>query len=258
MLLAMSAQPSYTSEEHAAAWVAYYAQQGYDPSTVASQTQTQTQAQPFQSSTTPSTSSYDPNGATYNPPAPVSSGSSKPLPPSVTRQIFDTDLIQQSSAYLPGAAQEMARTGKHRPPGKRETVIRKGNGKAWEDPTLLDWDPKWFRLFVGDVSNDVNERTLDSAFDKYPSYCKCKVVRDRLSEKAKYGFIAFKDPEDFLKAWKEMDGKYVGNRPIRLSKIKDDKYGTIATTQVSGRKARELDKLRRNHGRPLDGRPTPW
>ncbi len=42
---------------------------------------------------------------------------------------------------------------------------------------------EWFRLFVGDVSNDVNERTLDSAFDKYPSYCKCKVVRDRLSEK---------------------------------------------------------------------------
>jgi hypothetical protein len=23
---------------------------------------------------------------------------------------------------------------------------------------------------------------------------------------AKYGFIAFSDPEDFLKAWKEMDG----------------------------------------------------
>lgn len=24
---------------------------------------------------------------------------------------------------------------------KRETVIRKGNGKMWEDATLLDWDP---------------------------------------------------------------------------------------------------------------------
>jgi RNA recognition motif-containing protein len=42
---------------------------------------------------------------------------------------------------------------------------------------------EWFRLFVGDVSNDVNERTLDEAFSKYPSYCKSKVVRDRLSEK---------------------------------------------------------------------------
>lgn len=40
-------------------------------------------------------------------------------------------------------------------------------------------------MFVGDVSNDVNERTLDEAFAKYPSYCKCKVVRDRLSLKVK-------------------------------------------------------------------------
>lgn len=26
---------------------------------------------------------------------------------------------------------------------------------------------------------------------------------------AKYGFVAFSDPEDFLKAWKEMDGEFI-------------------------------------------------
>ena len=26
---------------------------------------------------------------------------------------------------------------------------------------------------------------------------------------AKFGFVAFSDPEDFLKAWKEMDGEYL-------------------------------------------------
>lgn len=31
-------------------------------------------------------------------------------------------------------------------------------------------------------------------------------------------------------------GKYVGNRPIRLSKIKDDKYGSIKTVEISGKK----------------------
>lgn len=82
---------------------------------------------------------------------------------------------------------------------------------------------EWYRLFVGDVSNDVSERTLDEAFGKYKTYCKCKVVRDHLSQKvsqhctgctigrlrqAKYGFIAFTDPEDFLRAWKEMDGTF--------------------------------------------------
>lgn len=34
-----------------------------------------------------------------------------------------------------------------------------------------------------------------------------------------------------------MDGKYVGNRPIKLSKIKEDGvYGKIDTVSVSGRK----------------------
>ncbi|WVQ79712.1 hypothetical protein IAT38_001812 [Cryptococcus sp. DSM 104549] len=236
--------PSYTPEEQAAA---YYAQQGYTPDQIAAALGT---AAPAASS-----SSY----AAYSTgPYPSAVPTTGPYPASTSYQPYDADLAQQSSIYTPEGAVEVAKAAPKKQTGKRETVIRKGNGKVWEDQTLLEWDPQWFRLFVGDVSNDVNERTLDEAFSKYPSYCKSKVVRDRLSEKAKYGFIAFKDPEDFLKAWKEMDGKYVGNRPIRLSKVKDDKYGSIKTVQVSGRKARDLDKIKKNHGKPLNGRPTPW
>lgn len=33
-----------------------------------------------------------------------------------------------------------------------------------------------------------------------------------------------------------MDGKYVGNRPIRLTKIKEDKYGTTEKQTISARK----------------------
>lgn len=82
----------------------------------------------------------------------------------------------------------------------------------------------WFRLFVGDLSNDVSDDVLANAFNKYPSFTKARVIRDRLSQKvsylivatnvplmcylqAKYGFVAFSDPEDFLRAWKEMDGE---------------------------------------------------
>ena len=36
---------------------------------------------------------------------------------------------------------------------------------------------------MGDLSNDVNERTLDQAFGHFASYVKSKVVRDRLSLK---------------------------------------------------------------------------
>ncbi|KAL1413107.1 hypothetical protein Q8F55_000856 [Vanrija albida] len=250
--MSSNGQQQYSEAERAAA---YYAQQGYDAnqdSAAAGYGQASTSSYGAGSSSSASQVQYDANG--YRIHAGGSTGGAG------APQLLDAELLQQSSVYVPGA--ELPKTtGKAKtqvPVGRRDTVIRKAGGRVWEDATLVEWDPKWYRLFVGDVSNDVSERTLDDAFSKYPSYAKCKVVRDRLSQKAKYGFIAFKDPEDFLRAWKEMDGKYVGNRPIRLSKIKEDKYGGIDTTTISVRKAKELDKIRRNKGKPSNGRPVAW
>ncbi|WOO76794.1 putative RNA-binding protein [Vanrija pseudolonga] len=237
--------------------VKYYAQQGgYDAGADASSYGPAASSSSYGAGSSSAASSqvqYDANGYRIHAGGTSTGGAGAP-------QLLDAELLQQSSVYVPGAEVPKT-TGKAKtqvPVGRRDTVIRKAGGRVWEDATLVEWDPKWYRLFVGDVSNDVSERTLDDAFSKYPSYCKCKVVRDRLSQKAKYGFIAFKDPEDFLRAWKEMDGKYVGNRPIRLSKIKEDKYGGIDTTTISVRKAKELDKIRRNKGKPSNGRPVAW
>jgi hypothetical protein len=44
----------------------------------------------------------------------------------------------------------------------------------------------WFRLFVGDLSNDVSDDVLSSAFNKYPSFQKARVIRDRLSQKVRF------------------------------------------------------------------------
>jgi len=41
----------------------------------------------------------------------------------------------------------------------------------------------WFRLFVGDLSNDVSDDVLTNAFNKYTSFTKARVIRDRLSQK---------------------------------------------------------------------------
>ncbi|KAN0060694.1 hypothetical protein ACQY0O_007352 [Thecaphora frezii] len=105
---------------------------------------------------------------------------------------------------------------------KRETVLRKAGGKMWEDQTLLDWDPSHKRLFVGDLGNDVSDQTLAAAFEKYPSFTKARVIRKKDGKGKGYGFVAFADPEDFLRAWKEMDGKYIGSRPCRLKKATEE------------------------------------
>ncbi|KAG4300984.1 hypothetical protein PCANB_002683 [Pneumocystis canis] len=102
---------------------------------------------------------------------------------------------------------------------KRITVLREGGGTVWEDPSLLDWNPAHFRLFAGDLGGEVSDETLFKAFQHYRSLSKAKVIRDKRTGKSKgYGFVAFKDPDEFVRAWREMNGKYIGSHPVKLRK----------------------------------------
>ncbi|GJJ07414.1 hypothetical protein Clacol_001616 [Clathrus columnatus] len=120
----------------------------------------------------------------YGPSIPGSSSSSgAPVPANAYE--YDVGIVAQQSVYVPGAMidKKGGAGGKLAKGGKRVTVLRKGGGKVWEDQTLLEWDPKWFRLFVGDLSNDVSDDVLANAFNKYSSFTKARVIRDRLSQK---------------------------------------------------------------------------
>ncbi|KDQ64548.1 hypothetical protein JAAARDRAFT_28193 [Jaapia argillacea MUCL 33604] len=191
---------------------------------------------------------YQPYQGPMYPIAGPSSSHSAPVPANAYE--YDVGILAQQSVYVPGAAIDKrgGSGGKLAKGGKRTTVLRKGGGKVWEDQTLLEWNSSWFRLFVGDLSNDVSDDVLANAFNKYPSFQKARVIRDRLNGKAKYGFVAFSDPEDFLRAWKEMDGKYVGNRPVKLKKADQN---AIRPVEIGHRKARQLEKeLKKNRKKP--------
>ncbi|XP_070620677.1 RNA-binding protein 42 isoform X1 [Erythrolamprus reginae] len=102
---------------------------------------------------------------------------------------------------------------------KLKRCIRTAAGTCWEDPSLLEWDSDDFRIFCGDLGNEVNDDILARAFSRYPSFLKAKVIRDKRTGKTKgYGFVSFKDPNDYVRAMREMNGKYVGSRPIKLRK----------------------------------------
>ncbi|KAL6899574.1 hypothetical protein ACP4OV_006232 [Aristida adscensionis] len=130
----------------------------------------------------------------------------------------------------------------------KKAVPRKAAGQSWEDPTLADWPENKFassqvledvmysptcyrvdayhmgfsndfRLFCGDLGNEVNDDILTKAFSKYPSFNMARVIRDKWTGKTKgYGFVSFANASDLAAALKEMNGKYVGNRPIKLRK----------------------------------------
>ncbi|KAG0266261.1 RNA-binding protein 42 [Linnemannia exigua] len=123
---------------------------------------------------------------------------------------------EEADAAAAALAEEEDRAAKAK---AAATVIRKAAGKTWEDSSLLEFDENDFRLFAGDLGNEVTDELLTKTFSKYPSFLKAKVVRDKRTDKSRgYGFISFSEPDDFARAWKEMNGKYVGNRPIKLRK----------------------------------------
>ena len=65
-----------------------------------------------------------------------------------------------------------------------------------------------YRIFCGDLGNDVTDEVLARVFGKFPSFQKAKVVRDKRSNKTKgFGFVSFKDPADFTRAMKELNGE---------------------------------------------------
>lgn len=174
----------------------------------------------------------------------VSSSSTTPSSAPTAPSSFDAELsaqmATQSSIYTP--------SGKHTEAGrrllvqatsmqsKRTTVLKQGGGHTWEDPTLLEWDPEHFRLFVGDLGGEVTDKILTSAFEKYrPS--KARVIKDKKTLKSKgFGFVSFPHAEDFMKAWKEMNGKYVGSRPVKLKKATTN----VAPVTIGKRKERAL------------------
>ena len=128
-----------------------------------------------------------------------------------------------------------------------------------------------FRLFIGDLDPAISDDAFRSAFSgpRFPSFVKSKVVRDKYTNKGKgYGFVSYSDPEDFLKAWKEMNGqsalplpqsplfffvwltrrthvrthtgKYVGTRPVTIKKA----TAGVNAVEIGDRKARALEAKR--------------
>lgn len=102
---------------------------------------------------------------------------------------------------------------------KDRKTVRIAGGTVWEDASLADWPDDDFRIFCGDLGNDVNDEVLTRTFNKFPSFQRARVIRDKRTGKSKgFGFVSFREPADFIRAMKEMDGRYVGSRPIKLRK----------------------------------------
>jgi nucleolysin TIA-1/TIAR len=75
-----------------------------------------------------------------------------------------------------------------------------------------------FHIFVGDLSNEVNDEILLQAFSAFGSVSEARVMWDMKTGRSRgYGFVAFRDRADAEKALNAMDGEWLGSRAIRCN-----------------------------------------
>lgn len=56
----------------------------------------------------------------------------------------------------------------------------------------MEWPENDYRIFVGDLGNETNDEVLAAAFNKYESFQKAKIVRDKRSNKTKGELLVFR------------------------------------------------------------------
>ncbi|KLP01072.1 Uncharacterized protein Y057_12829 [Fusarium fujikuroi] len=114
-------------------------------------------------------------------------------------------------------------------PGAAERAMQTLNGRrvhqseirvnwAYQSNTTNKEDTSnHFHIFVGDLSNEVNDEVLLQAFSAFGSVSEARVMWDMKTGRSRgYGFVAFRDRPEAEKALSSMDGDwqttvYVGN-----------------------------------------------
>ncbi|MEZ4266556.1 MAG: RNA-binding protein [Myxococcota bacterium] len=82
------------------------------------------------------------------------------------------------------------------------------------------------KLFVGGLSWDTNDASLEQAFSSFGEVTEAKVITDRETGRSRgFGFVTFTDGASADKAAKEMDNSTLDGRAIRVNEAEDKRSG---------------------------------
>ncbi|XP_073260184.1 uncharacterized protein [Populus alba] len=87
------------------------------------------------------------------------------------QQLFQRDAQTITPEALESVKAALASSEiEHKAETKKKAVPRKAAGQTWEDPTLAEWPENDYRVFCGDLGNEVNDDVLSKAFSRFPSF----------------------------------------------------------------------------------------
>lgn len=186
---------------------------------------------------------YPPPGGYGAPPPPAPYGAPYPPGPSAAAGPYPYQAPYGGPPphLPPGAAPDASTTTTT----TTKAVPRMMGGETWFDPTLGAWPANDFRIFVGNLGQEVTDEVLSRAFSRFPSFAMARVVRDkRLNKSRGFGFASFLDASAGAAALRAMDGQYVGNRPctLRKSSWEERSLGAPEGGGGGGKKGRVPDK----------------
>ncbi|GKT73377.1 RNA recognition domain-containing protein [Colletotrichum tofieldiae] len=171
----------------------------------------------------------------------------------VLRQIFETTGHVQNVKIIPDKNLTVYRQAKgynygfveYDDPGAAERAMQTLNGRrvhqseirvnwAYQSNTSSKEDTSnHFHIFVGDLSNEVNDEVLTQAFSAFGSVSEARVMWDMKTGRSRgYGFVAFRDRPDAEKALSSMDGEWLGSRAIRCNWANQKGQPSIAQQQA--------------------------
>ncbi|KAF2269890.1 hypothetical protein CC78DRAFT_452513 [Lojkania enalia] len=150
----------------------------------------------------------------------------------VLRQIFETAGHVQSVKIIPDKNAKGFNYGfvEYDDPGAAEHAMQTLNGRRihhaeirvnWayqSNNTAKEDTSNHFHIFVGDLSNEVNDEVLLQAFSTFGPVSEARVMWDMKTGRSRgYGFVAFRDRADAERALSSMDGEWLGSRAIRVN-----------------------------------------
>ncbi|KAI2650397.1 Cold-inducible RNA-binding protein B [Labeo rohita] len=91
------------------------------------------------------------------------------------------------------------------------------------------------KLFIGGLSYDTTEQSLEEAFSKYGTIAKVDVIRDRETDRSRgFGFVTFENPEDAKDAMAAMNGKPANlvDGPVASEEVLEAAGGSSGVAEV--------------------------
>ncbi|MCK4695202.1 MAG: RNA-binding protein [Candidatus Cloacimonetes bacterium] len=76
-------------------------------------------------------------------------------------------------------------------------------------------------IYVGNVSYDLTEKGLEELFAEFGSVTAARIITDRMTGRSKgFGFVEMEKKEEGEEAIKQLDGKEINGRPLKVNEAK--------------------------------------